>query len=332
MININQHIPLVSVLMSVYSESEEWICEAIDSIISQDFRDFEFIIINDNPDRSELRSILNSYEKQDSRIRIVENAGNIGLTKSLNVGLDLCVGKYIARMDADDISMSTRLQKQVDFMEKYSNIGVCGSWARLFGDKKGVLKLPSSHEELKYNMLLKSAFVHPSVLMRKSILLNHGIRYNHEYTCSQDSKLWADLSFLTTFSNIPEPLIKYRISAHQISNKNQQQKNYAYRIRRDMIRGLFGFEIESLIYDSDVLDLEKIKNIARKIKPINIHNFALMESLYLSLDSYSAKVVLSYILNLRYFKFLTMLKLIKRIFNHEATNKRLNAVKIDNFV
>ena len=125
----------VSVLMSVYNEPEEWMRVAIDSILGQTFTDFEFIIINDNPKRKLNREILSDYAKQDKRIVILENEENIGLTKSLNKGLKVAKGKYIARMDADDISLSDRLEKQVNFMEEHPEVGVCGANILCFGDR-----------------------------------------------------------------------------------------------------------------------------------------------------------------------------------------------------
>ena len=101
--------------MSIYSEEEEWIRESIDSILNQTFSDFEFIIINDNPNRDKNNSLLTEYTRIDNRIIIITNEENIGLTKSLNKGLEIARGKYIARMDADDISLPTRFEKQVDF-------------------------------------------------------------------------------------------------------------------------------------------------------------------------------------------------------------------------
>ena len=101
----------VSVLMSVYSEPKEWLISSINSILNQSFSDFEFIIINDNPTRSINSIVLNYFAITDSRVKIFENKSNIGLTKSLNKGLKLTEGKYIARMDADDISLPDRFFK-----------------------------------------------------------------------------------------------------------------------------------------------------------------------------------------------------------------------------
>ena len=128
----------VSVVMSVFSEPRNWLKKAINSILDQTFSDFEFIIINDNPIRKENYLFLKEIQQKDSRIIIIENKENIGLTKSLNKGLSVARGTYIARMDADDISFPTRLEKQYLFMEANSGVIACGAWARTIGKEKNI--------------------------------------------------------------------------------------------------------------------------------------------------------------------------------------------------
>ena len=108
----------ISVLMSVYKERDEWLCAAIDSILAQTFSDFEFIIVNDNPQDERLKHFLSDYAQKDSRIRIIENERNMGLVYSLNHGLQYVSGEYVARMDADDISHPDRFQKQFEYIQK----------------------------------------------------------------------------------------------------------------------------------------------------------------------------------------------------------------------
>ena len=130
----------ISVIMSIYSEKEEWIKESIDSILSQTFRDFEFIIINDNPKRKENENLLLEYSQKDNRIIVITNKENIGLTKSLNKGLSIAKGKYIARMDADDISFPTRFQKQIDFLDKNTEYVLCGANISYFGSEEKIIE------------------------------------------------------------------------------------------------------------------------------------------------------------------------------------------------
>lgn len=121
-------MPKISVIMSIYKEPVEWVRQSIDSILAQTFSDFEFIIVNDRPDRIENTELLNEYKLKDCRIVVLANETNIGLTKSLNRALDIATGVYIARMDADDISLSHRFQTQVDYLDMHPEICGCGSW------------------------------------------------------------------------------------------------------------------------------------------------------------------------------------------------------------
>ena len=123
--------PKISVLMSVFN-GERYLIKAIDSILNQTFKDFEFIIIDDGSMDSS-NAIIRSFD--DPRVRLIENEKNIGLTKSLKKGIDLCRGEYIARMDGDDISLPERLKKQVEFMDHNRGVGISGTWKRSIGLK-----------------------------------------------------------------------------------------------------------------------------------------------------------------------------------------------------
>lgn len=223
--------PAISVVMSVYSEPIQWIAESIDSVLQQTFRDFEFIIINDNPSRIENGEFLQDCRKKDSRIILLQNEANIGLTKSLNKGLEIAKGKYIARMDADDISVPTRFQKQFDFMESHPDTGICGSWIKYFGGKESVCQYPEIHAHMF--LFFKSVFAHPVVFIRKEILSGHKLKYDENIRYSQDYDLWERMYPYTQFYNLPEVLLHYRISGEQISsNHTQEQLGITSKIRR----------------------------------------------------------------------------------------------------
>ncbi|HAS7841575.1 TPA: glycosyltransferase family 2 protein, partial [Vibrio cholerae] len=140
--------PKISVVMSVYN-GEKYLGEAIDSILKQTFSDFEFIIINDGSTDKTLE-IIKSYMKKDDRIVLVSRE-NKGLIVSLNEGLDLAKGQYIARMDADDISIKSRFEKQIEFLDSNPDIGVCGTWVEVFGEniKSKKWKMPTQDPDLK---------------------------------------------------------------------------------------------------------------------------------------------------------------------------------------
>lgn len=241
-INILHGNPRVSVVMSVYNEPEKWLRESIGSILKQTFIDFEFIIVNDNPDRVLNKNILNEFKVKDSRIIVITNSENVGLTKSLNKGLDIARGEFIARMDGDDLSLPRRLQDQYDFMIKNPNIGVCGTYIKYIGD------LSRDNKEffvdsmfMKGSLILENPLPHPTAFIRHSILQNHGVKYAEEFLCAQDYKLWTDLAPHTEFANIPSILVKYRVQKDQVSQKNNnKQKGYAIKIKKSEVQKYLG--------------------------------------------------------------------------------------------
>ena len=184
--------PKVTVLMPVYN-GEQYLREAIDSILSQTFADFDFLIIDDgSTDLSE--EIIKTY--RDSRIGLVHNGKNRGLINTLNKGLDLSQGEFIARMDCDDISLPTRLQKQLLFMESNSHIGVCGTWVETIGDDPGhIFQYPTDPQKIQSQLLFDSPLAHPSVIMRRSLLDKFHLRYNPQYLHAEDWFFWQRCSF-----------------------------------------------------------------------------------------------------------------------------------------
>ena len=149
---IKANTPQITVLMPVYN-GEKYLRQAVDSILNQTFKDFEFLIINDGSTDKTL-AILQEYKNK--RVKIINNKKNIGLTKSLNKGLKLAKGKYIARMDADDISLSNRLRKQIDFLDKHNKIGVLGTQMKIINNSNkivGEYKTPLCHSLIVWNFL-----------------------------------------------------------------------------------------------------------------------------------------------------------------------------------
>lgn len=216
--------PRISVVMSVYNEPLKWISQSIDSILNQTFSDFEFIIINDKPDRSELSAFLENYAQKDKRIKLITNPTNLGLTKSLNIGLRQSKGEYIARMDADDISMPKRFEKQVAFMDSHPDVIVCGTKISYFGNVPLFTYNDWIHEkdeDIKGQLISNSCFAHPTVFIRKATLVSHSIEYDEEYKQSQDYRLWEILADFGKYANLKENLLYYRISNNQVS------RNYA---------------------------------------------------------------------------------------------------------
>ncbi|MCD6019421.1 MAG: hypothetical protein K0S53_2542 [Bacteroidetes bacterium] len=237
--NINLLSPLVSVVMSVYN-GENYLREAIESVLNQSYSNFEFIIINDGSSDKSL-SIIQSYN--DARIILINNDGNKGLIYSLNKGLEIANGEYIARMDADDICLEKRLELQVDAFFKNRDTVVVGSdYYLLDGDKSTYISNINDSDYQKAVLLFSPCFCHPTVMI-KNVFKEKNIFYDKDYIHAEDYKLWTDLYSLGIFLNVNKPLLKYRHHTLQISNqKNEAQLSISKEIRRQYLQRL-GFKL-----------------------------------------------------------------------------------------
>ena len=229
-----KNMPKVSVLMPVYNAGQ-FLARAIDSILSQTFTDWELILINDgSTDDSE--SVIAQYE--DSRIYYIRNGTNLGLIKTLNRGIDLCQGEYIARMDADDISLPDRLIFQVDFMNKHPNCLMCGTNAAVIdnnGNRTGKIRNLSGNAFLQINLLFSTPFVHPSIMIRKEILEKN--RYDDHYKHAEDYELWCRIAKLGKMANLNKELLEYRWHDSNVSVLNNEvQENLKHKIITDELR------------------------------------------------------------------------------------------------
>lgn len=208
-------MPKITVLMPVYN-SEKYLREAIDSILNQTFNDFELLIINDaSTDNS--KNIILSYK--DQRIRYYENNKNLGVAKTLNRGLRLACGDYIARMDADDISVPFRLKRQIDFMDRNPEIVVCGGWVRAFKETdSAVWCTPADYETIKSTMLFHSAIYHPTVMTRAKVLKRHELFYSSTFDGSEDYEFWVRIADHFKIVNLQEVLLRHRIHSNHRDN------------------------------------------------------------------------------------------------------------------
>lgn len=206
-------MPKVSVVMPVYN-GEKYLRDAIDSILNQTYKDYEFIIINDgSTDKTE--DIILSYH--DSRIVYLKNEVNSKIVVTLNKGLDYASGEYIVRMDADDISMPERIEKQVQYMDKHSDIAVLGTAIKIFGDNTSeqVRTFSTKPHVLKVDLLFASCIAHPTVIMRKKILDQLGLRYDENFVGIEDYHLWWNIADKGNITTLLEPLLYYRIHPNQ---------------------------------------------------------------------------------------------------------------------
>lgn len=212
--------PRVSVVMCAYNEQAH-IEESVASILSQTYSNFEFIIVDD---ASTDNTVSKIHQFKDSRIKLIQNEDNLGLTKSLNIGLKAARGEYIARMDADDISLPSRIEKQVVYMDNNPTTILCGTWANLFGDKEGNRKHSSNNYELKIRTLFSCQFIHPTVMLRLSTLSENQLWYDESFKQAQDYEFWSRLISYGDYYTIPEVLLNYRVHDKQVSSKSREKQ------------------------------------------------------------------------------------------------------------
>lgn len=223
--------PTVSVLMAVRN-GEDHLREAVDSVLSQSYRDFEFLVLDDGSEDA-TPSILAGY--RDARIRLVDMGGARGLVAALNAGLDAARGRFLARMDADDVALPERFARQVEFLDSTPEVGVCGSWYQTLGaPAERVVRAPMEHAALVEAMLHKgNPLAHPTVMVRRACLGD--LRYEAEYRHAEDYRLWTLLSRRARLAVLPEVLLRYREHAGQVSARHPgEMQRVSRRIRAEM--------------------------------------------------------------------------------------------------
>jgi glycosyltransferase involved in cell wall biosynthesis len=282
-------LPRVTVLMPVYN-GENYLRQSIESILQQTYGDFEFLIINDgSTDGSE--EIIRSYN--DPRIRLINNEANCKLVATLNRGLTLARGYYLARMDCDDISLPTRLEKQVNFMDRCQDIGVCGTWLKLFGraGSDDVWKVPKDSETIRSFMLFYSVIYHPTVIIRKEILKKHDLNYDTGYFAAEDYALWIRLMEHSKASNLQEVLLLRRIHSNSVGvTQRPEQVESANKIRMDQIQklgiipALDDFKIHQAIsylnFQNSKLFIAQVETWLMKLKEANEKKAVYSESAF----------------------------------------------------
>jgi glycosyltransferase involved in cell wall biosynthesis len=216
--------PLVSVVMPVFN-SQSYLDEAVKSILAQSLADFEFIIIDDGSTDQSLK-MLRSYERLDSRIRLISRP-NTGLCGALNEALGLARGKFIARMDADDISLPERFAKQVEFLENHPEAVMVGTAIELIdGRGRRLLRPPAkTSDEVLQSELLEgnSGISHPTAMLRREPMVAAG-GYDQASFPAEDLDLWLRLAEVGKLANLPEVLVRYRVHSNSISSSRQEQQ------------------------------------------------------------------------------------------------------------
>lgn len=229
-------MPKVSVLMPVYN-GEKYIREAIESILSQSFLDFELIVVDDgSTDNTEI--IINSYK--DKRIRYIANSTNLGLAGARNRAIEVSNGEYLAWLDSDDVSIKDRLKKQVKLLDDQKKIGLCGTWVRTIGlNPERTWKYPNNPDYVRALMLFDNPVATSSILMRRSCLEIGKPSFDPQFPPAEDYDLWERVSRRSGITNIPEVLTLYRVHPNQISNiKREKQINSIWEIQSRLLHEL----------------------------------------------------------------------------------------------
>lgn len=226
--NKNNTSPLISVIIPCYN-AEKYVEFAVRSIMSQTYKNLE-IIITDDCSTDNTFSILEKLADEDNRIKLYKNETNLKIVKTLNKMVLLANGKYIARMDADDISLPERIEKQVEFLEKNSDIAFCGTNAFIINENGKITRktsLPITSEDNKFFLQFYSTFFHPSVMLRSKIYKENF--YDENFLYAEDYELWARLIFQENLkgTNLSEKLFEYRIFAGQSSAVHQEKQSNA---------------------------------------------------------------------------------------------------------
>jgi glycosyltransferase involved in cell wall biosynthesis len=204
-----KNTPTVSVMMPLYNTNPEYLRRSIESILIQTFKDFEFLILNDSPNNKELEKIVKSYD--DPRIIYAENENNLGIALSRNKLIEMSHGKYLAVFDHDDVSIPDRLKKQVEYLDANPLVGVCSSRVGILRDgNTDVGRVPENNLDIKCGLMWGNAVPHTSIMFRKSVLDETGVRYESKYSPAEDYMICIRLIEHTMFYNIQDTLVLWR--------------------------------------------------------------------------------------------------------------------------
>lgn len=209
--------PSISCIMSNYNTDPDMFRQALESVLDQTYRDFELILIDDKSSDKKSKEVMDEYVRRDARIVAIDNQQNKGLAGALNEGLNIANGEYIARFDTDDICVPNRFEQQLKYMEM-NDLDLCGTFAHLFGDDEKVVSTSfSSCEEVAVQLLFTCYLYHPSVMIKRSFLEEHKLRYDVEYDGAEDFDLFSRCREAGARINImPEVMIHYRLHSNSV--------------------------------------------------------------------------------------------------------------------
>lgn len=242
---------MISVIIPIYKPNEEYLREALKSVINQDYASYEVLLIVDGDHKSTEKVLT---ELNDGRFRILINENGKGLSYSLNRGFEESKGDYVLRMDADDICMPNRFRTEVNYLNEHADIDMVGSYAKTFGKYEKTYKSYTSYKDINAELIFRNPIVHPTVMFRKAAIDKFTLRYADGE--SEDYRLWIEMAFKyrCRMEVIPEILLKYRMHEGQATVKKKQDIN-------DMDRNIFRYKMLILELEED----DDIKDIIFKI-------------------------------------------------------------------
>lgn len=284
---------LISVIMSNYNTEESYLRSAIDSVLNQTYGNFEFIIVDDCSTDNSLE-IIKSYK--DERIVILENEENIGITKSLNRGLRVAKGEFVARMDADDICLPERFEKQVEFLTRNPEYIACGTAIEIIGEhKKGkiICRTIPDIETFRIYLLFGNYpnIAHPTAMFNHVLLKKYNIEYDERYPLAQDYKMWVNCSKYAPCYNLEDVLFQYRVHDKAVSTAKQQlQKDIASQIIMEQLQAL------EISCDDELLEIHRNFFLERKEYNLKfkkwIKKLISQNKIYKVYDGYKLKEIL----------------------------------------
>ena len=258
--------PLISVLMTIYKD-KDYLGEAVESILSQTYKNFEFLIIAEPETPSESLEIIRSFN--DKRIRLIINIKHLGFSNSLNKGIRLARGKYIARMDADDISTRNRLLIQLIYMELHVKVMVCGTNVYMInsvGEIMNISRFPVNEKAIKIWLYFACVIFHPTVMFRKSIFATDKCLYKKQQ--AEDYELWTRICQKYNIRNLRGALLKRRIHSNNSICLNKQEMYQKTVEIQKRIWNSMGIPIDISIPFYETGELTP-KEIRKRIKYIN---------------------------------------------------------------
>lgn len=214
----------VSVIMPIYN-SKKYLRESIESVIHQTYRDWELLAVNEYGSDDGSAEIIGEYEKIDHRIHLIQNSRRLGLAESLNRGFQAAKGKYLARLDADDLAWPERFEKQVQYLEAHPNVGICGTYQHHFGNHTDwIHKPPLTPAQCRAGLLFGCDLCHSTLMLRRKTVVENHLYYDNSYL-AEDYELWTRALYVTDIANLPEVLGEYRIGEDNITNAKKEKLN-----------------------------------------------------------------------------------------------------------